>query len=189
MLAIGIQESGRKNSEGVLTAWPWTINSGGEGRWFESKEEALSWLKYRQSQGIESNDVGCMQINLKWHPDAFKSYGEGFNPYLNVEYAALFLKSLSGKTGDWMQAAGSYHSFTPDKRNIYLKSLERNIRFANIAEDYFLEVALLSNNDKIETINVDKNLPIWNSWLTNQSGTSLYANQEFEPILPEYRNN
>lgn len=189
LLAIGIQESGRKNSNGVLTAWPWTINSYGEGRWFESKEEALSWLKFRQSKGITSNDVGCMQINLKWHPEAFPNDEDGFNPALNVDYAARFLTSLYEKTGDWQMAAGSYHSFTPEKRNIYLSSLERNRRFANKAKEYFLEVAIISKNDSITFDNNDKRLPIWNSWLTSQQGTSIYANEDFKPILPNYKDN
>jgi hypothetical protein len=50
---------------------------------------------------------------------------------VNVDYAARFLHSLYGETGDWMQAAGAYHSRTPDKAAIYLTSLRRNVAVAN----------------------------------------------------------
>ena len=45
-------------------------------------------------------------------------------PGANVDYAARFLRDLYRQTGDWMTAAGSYHSFTPERREIYLAALK-----------------------------------------------------------------
>jgi len=37
-----------------------------------------------------------------------------FDPAQNALYAARFLRSLYQKYGDWSQAAGAYHSTTPE---------------------------------------------------------------------------
>jgi transglycosylase-like protein with SLT domain len=69
--------------------------------------------------GVESIDVGCMQINLKHHPDAFSSLDDAFDPAANVAYGADFLKSLHDQTNGWLAAARRYHSATPEKGQPY----------------------------------------------------------------------
>jgi hypothetical protein len=103
------------------------VNAAGEGRLFDTAREAMAWVRQRQEAGVASIDVGCLQINLRWHPDAFQSLDEGFTPALNADYAARFLRGLYEQTGDWRVAAGSYHSFTPELRDTYLASLEQNL--------------------------------------------------------------
>ena len=61
------------------------------------------------------------------HPQAFASLEQGFEPAANADYAARFLKQLREGPGggDWMKAAGFYHSQTPDRAEggkAYLKS-------------------------------------------------------------------
>jgi len=105
-------------------AWPWTVNAQGKGTFFKTKAEAVREVKRLQAKGIKSIDVGCMQINLAYHPDAFKNVEEAFNPQKNVEYGARFLKSLYKRKGNnWIKAATSYHSSVPRKANIYKKKL------------------------------------------------------------------
>ena len=130
LLGIGLQEAGVARGAG-LTVWPWAVNAEGVGRIFDSREAAMDWVRLRQAEGARSIDVGCMQINLRWHPDAFASLAEGFDPQRNVDYAARFLLALRAETGSWMAAAGAYHSRTPDKAEIYLASLRRNVAVAN----------------------------------------------------------
>jgi len=55
-------------------------------------------------------DVGCMQVNLYHHPDAFDSLESAFDPVTNATYAARFLKSLRGAQGSWAYAVGQYHN-------------------------------------------------------------------------------
>jgi len=113
LMAIGEVESGRSLSDGrTVEPWPWTVNAGGEGRYFGKMMEAITWVQERQFAGVSSIDVGCMQVNLLQHPDAFKSLDLAFDPGTNADYAARFLLSLYRKTGDWMIAAGFYHSQT-----------------------------------------------------------------------------
>ncbi|MEI4472001.1 transglycosylase SLT domain-containing protein [Frigidibacter sp. MR17.24] len=136
LLALGLQEAGFNRRSG-LTVWPWSVNAAGEGRVFKSRDAALSWVRARQAAGITSIDVGCMQINQKWHPEAFTTLEEGFDPRRNVDYAARFLLSLHERTGDWLQAAGSYHSFNPGPRSVYLASLRKNLEVANARIEQF----------------------------------------------------
>ena len=195
LLAIGIQESGRKY-EGVMTSWPWTVNSSGTGKYFNSEKEAVAWLKSRMDEGYRSNDVGCMQINLKWHPKAFKTIEEGFDPRINVDYSARLLVSLYEELGSWNEAAGSYHSRTEEHKNNYLQSLKKNVLFANKTRQYFDEISNYAfenvNREEIrEYSKVNDGLPIWSSWLEvnfndNEGVFSLYSNKELEPILPNY---
>ena len=67
-----------------------------------------------QARGIQSIDVGCMQVNLMHHPDAFPSLDMAFDPQANAAYAARFLKELYAQTGDWTKATALYHSATPE---------------------------------------------------------------------------
>ncbi len=110
---IALVESGRLLPGGVR-AWPWTVNVGGAGLYFDSKAEAVREVVMLQSLGVKSIDVGCMQVSLLYHPDAFASLDEAFDPAANARYASRFLKALHGQLGDWPRAAAAYHSQTPD---------------------------------------------------------------------------
>ncbi|MCP1169839.1 lytic transglycosylase domain-containing protein, partial [Limimaricola sp. ASW11-118] len=140
LLAIGIQEAGVTRN-GQLTIWPWAVNAAGEGRLFDDAGAALGWIAARRAAGIDSIDVGCMQINMRWHPEAFDGAAQGFDPAVNVEYAARFLRRLYEEFGDWTAAAGAYHSRTPEAQKIYLAALRGNIETANSRIAGFRDVA------------------------------------------------
>ncbi|HCF18886.1 MAG TPA: hypothetical protein DEV96_12760, partial [Rhodospirillum rubrum] len=55
-------------------------------------------------------DVGCMQVNLRYHGGAFDSLEEAIDPAANVAYAASFLRRLFDDTNDWAEAVTAYHS-------------------------------------------------------------------------------
>jgi len=118
-------ESGRWNANKKQNiAWPWTVNARGKGMFFNTKAEAVAEVKRLQKAGVKSIDVGCMQINLAYHPDAFKSVEEAFDPRKNVEYGAKFLKNLyENRDRDWIKAAMAYHSSVPHKAQKYKRRL------------------------------------------------------------------
>ncbi|MBM3586658.1 MAG: lytic transglycosylase domain-containing protein [Alphaproteobacteria bacterium] len=64
-------------------------------------------------------DVGCMQVNLHHHPNAFASLEQAFDPSTDARYAARFLTDLNGGRADWRQAAGHHHSQTPERAGPY----------------------------------------------------------------------
>ncbi len=110
---IALVESGRLQPVGVRP-WPWTVNVGGTGLYFDSKAEAVREVVMLQSLGVRSIDVGCMQISLLFHPDAFASLDQAFDPAANAHYAAHFLTRLHAQFGNWPAAAAAYHSQTPE---------------------------------------------------------------------------
>ena len=102
------------------TAWPWTVNAQGKGYYLHSREEAVAKVKELQAEGVESIDVGCMQINLKYHSNAFASIEDAFDPQKNVEYSAKFLRKLYSTRGeDWDRAVMAYHSKDPTRGESY----------------------------------------------------------------------
>jgi len=114
LLAIGRVESGRWDSvRGRVTAWPWTINAAGKGLWFATKDDAARTVRDYLNGGTRSIDVGCFQISLLWHPAAFSSLEQAFDPEANAAYAARFLLALFSQTGSWDAAVEAYHSADP----------------------------------------------------------------------------
>jgi soluble lytic murein transglycosylase-like protein len=111
--AIARVESGRAGPDGSVHPWPWTINVEGDGHFLTSKTEAIASVRAQQARGARSIDVGCMQVNLMHHPDAFRSLEEAFDPERNTDYAASFLTTLRAQLGSWPAAIGAYHSATP----------------------------------------------------------------------------
>jgi hypothetical protein len=117
--AITRTETGRVAGN-ELRPWPWTVNMEGRGIWFDTENQARVHVYDRFRAGARSFDVGCFQLNYKWHGQAFNSIDEMFDPLLNARYAARFLKRLHAETGDWTQAAGAYHSRTQKHAKRYL---------------------------------------------------------------------
>lgn len=114
LAAIGLVESGRRDPRtGETHPWPWAINAEGRGSFFPDKAAAIAAVRALQAEGLRSIDIGCLQINLRHHPQAFASLEEAFEPLANARYGARFLAELQAARGDWLQAAGSYHSQTP----------------------------------------------------------------------------
>ncbi len=121
LMAIAMVESGRPRPGSGASPWPWTINVAGAGHFYETKSEAIAAVRAAQATGIQSIDVGCMQINLPSHPQAFASLDDAFDPAMNVQYGASFLQRLHVITGDWPAAVAAYHSFTPDRGAEYAR--------------------------------------------------------------------
>lgn len=111
--AISLTETGRK-LEGQFRPWPWTVNMEGAGHWFDTLDEARAYVFKEFKRGARSFDVGCFQINYKWHHEHFSSIDEMFDPIANALYAARFLGELYQEKGDWNAAAGAYHSRTEE---------------------------------------------------------------------------
>lgn len=120
MQAIALAESGRWDEDKRASfAWPWTINAEGQGRYFATKEAAVAEVQRLKARGVRSIDVGCMQVNLMHHPDAFASIEDAFDPLKNATYAAEFLRELYDAQGSWPAAVGNYHSATPELHEPY----------------------------------------------------------------------
>ena len=120
LLAIGEVESGRRDpASGHVAPWPWTINAAANGRWFDDRSSAVASTQALRAEGVASIDVGCFQINLAAHPDAFEGLEQAFNPAANADYAGRLLVSLKARLGSWREAIAAYHSATPERGGPY----------------------------------------------------------------------
>jgi hypothetical protein len=114
LLAIGQVETGRTDpATGRIEPWSWSTNMAGVSHYFSTETEAVEWTAAQIGTAPRSIDVGCFQINLMYHPEAFDTIEQAFDPLRNARYAAQFLISLYRRTGSWQQAAEQYHSADP----------------------------------------------------------------------------
>ena len=126
LLAIGRVESGRLSASGQVEAWPWAVDVAGQGALLPSRAAALAAIRAARAAGQTNIDVGCFQVNLGSHPDAFPSLEAALDPATNANYAAGFLARLRTQLGDWGAAAAAYHSQTPALGQPYLLAVLRD---------------------------------------------------------------
>ncbi len=143
LLAIAQVESGRWHGPSRENlAWPWTVMAEGKGRFLPSKEAAIAEVRALQTRGVTNIDVGCMQINLHYHGDAFDSLAEAFDPPRNLAYAATFLSDLRENTRSWTMAIGQYHSKTPALGSKYRRKVLKSWREVRHRENRMKQEAL-----------------------------------------------
>lgn len=119
LLAITRIETGRTR-DGRFAPWPWTLNMAGDGQWFGDAQSARAALLHATRSGAANVDIGCFQINHRWHRDAFATLDAMLDPLQNARHAARFLSRLHREFGDWEAAIGAYHSRTPIHARRYL---------------------------------------------------------------------
>lgn len=122
LAVIAKVESGRATASGALEPWPWTVDADGEGIFFATKDQAVAWSRQALDSGtVTFLDVGCMQVDLRMHPTAFRDLNEAFDPVANAEYGARYLRQLHDGVagGNWFTAIGMYHSQTPELAALY----------------------------------------------------------------------
>lgn len=99
---------------------PFAVNYKGKGYMYGELETAQGFVAGLLEDGRTVIDVGCGQVNLKWHPDAFANLDEAFDPASNLDYAARHLRDLAGPEKNWKRAVGHYHSpSSPDRAERY----------------------------------------------------------------------
>ena len=80
---------------------------------FGTRDEASSYVQGLLDQGRRIIDVGCFQVDLYYHPEAFARWQDGLDPQINAAAASRILQDLHTRTGDWNQAVALYHSADP----------------------------------------------------------------------------
>ncbi len=125
LTAIALTETGR-SAAGRLQPWPWTLNIAGKGHWLPGRDAALALARQTRAGGQTSFDLGCFQVNYRWHGQAFSSLEAMLDPVTNATYAAEFLADLYRELGDWSRAAGAYHSRTPEHASKYRRIFDRH---------------------------------------------------------------
>lgn len=116
--AISRVETGRGDP---AKPWPWTINSEGQGYWFATRGEATDFARSEIAAGRTAFDMGCFQMNLRWHGQRFSSLDDMIDPDRNAQEAARFLSELHAERGNWTAAAAAYHSRDAGRARGYLQ--------------------------------------------------------------------
>ncbi len=146
MTAISRVESGRWDPQRKeLSAWPWTVTNGSDGQYFPTKAKAIAHIRKLQARGITNIDVGCMQINLRYHPDAFENLDAALDPVTNARYAASLLGRLFTEHRSWGEAVKRYHSSNPKFNRPYHEKVARQWNIAKREANTAPRTALASN--------------------------------------------
>ncbi len=119
--AISITESGKwhKNLRRIMP-WPWTVSLSGKAHYFSSSQETANFIKKMIRAGHDNIDVGCNQINVRYHRNNFDKVEHMVDPQMNTAYAAAFLKKKYDEKYNWNHAVSHYHSATAHLGSKYL---------------------------------------------------------------------
>ncbi len=117
LYAVALTESGRpKIPEGIDRPWPWTLNVGGRGYFFDSRQAAWQALRDWLRAGKSSIDVGLMQVNWRYHKDRLGTPWQALDPYHNLRVGAAILRECFHSRRDWWASVGCYHAPTDPRR-------------------------------------------------------------------------
>ena len=103
--AVGLLETGGRNG-----LQPFTMNIEGRSAPNATLKDALATFATARARGAKLIDIGCMQINWRWHGQNFGSVTEMFDPARNVDYAARFLRELKTREKTWTLAVARYNA-------------------------------------------------------------------------------
>lgn len=121
MTAIVTQESG---------GHAYALNVDGRAYKYRTAVDAAYAIQDMAQRAYEI-DVGCGQLNIRWHGIKFKNLGALLDPHINMSYAAWHLSVLYKQTGDWAKAAAHYHSYDAGKNRPYVCSLKQIMNRTN----------------------------------------------------------
>ena len=152
-------ESGR-HMEGRHVSWPWSLNNGGKGYFLKDSATALSTLSSMRAKGKTNIDVGCMQLNIRWHADFFDSLQQMMNPLDNVRYAASYLEKLYKETGSWEKTIKFYHS--------------RNAKFNSVYYAKYKKIKSPDAGTVLASLRSNKTGPSFKNATIQSSNTSLF---------------
>lgn len=115
LMAIAVTESALNGQPD-----PYAMNIAGRGYHATGFQDMTNVISANWQRGVKSIDVGCMQINLKYHGSKFPRMTDLLDPTTNVNYGASFLITLATEAGSWKDAVMSYHNKTnPGRRAWY----------------------------------------------------------------------
>ena len=169
-------ESGRR-IDGRHVSWPWSLNNGGKGYFLKDRATALSILAHLKAQGETNVDIGCMQLNMRWHAEFFDSLQQMMSPLDNVRYAARYLEQLYKETGSWEKAVKFYHSRNAEFNTVYYAKYKK-MKPPNPSQT----MASLLPNQAVPSLQTPTSAFQGTAlFWTGSKGALIQTGQEFEP--------
>lgn len=131
LTAIGRVESGGAGG------WNWSVNpnDGTPSQRFGSSDAVENYVQNLLSSGRRLLDLGCFQIDLSYHPEAFARWQDAFDTDMNAEASARILLQLHARLTDWNQVIALYHSADPARGQSYLRSVLGSWKGAHLGVD------------------------------------------------------
>lgn len=117
--------------------WAWTLRTPKGSFYFKDQKTAQGYFE-KALKDSGNIDIGCLQVNWRWHQHNFKDKSQALEPLTNIRIAARFLRSLQQKYGSWIKAIKAYHSLNPQRADSYLKkvlkscSLKRKVQTLSV---------------------------------------------------------
>ena len=127
LYAIAIQESGRVDQEdGEIKPWPWALNVGGEGHYYDSMAEAWTALNTIFVDPPRNIDIGLVQVSWPINRHVITDPFMALDPMTNLSIGAHILRECFERLHEWWQAVGCYHSPTPERAYAYRERVYRH---------------------------------------------------------------
>lgn len=92
------------------TGRPWTANYAGIPAYHPTRNAAISSIRAYIARGQSNVDIGCAQVNWRWHSHRFRSLDHALDPRNNLQVAARILGELKAQRRTWTAAVGAYHA-------------------------------------------------------------------------------
>jgi soluble lytic murein transglycosylase-like protein len=123
MRAIARVESGDAQADG-RAAYAWAVGHRGVAHFPPTLDDAVAVTSAVLATGDTNLDLGCFQINVRWHSTHFRSAADMLDPDNNADYAARLLADHFARSGSWQAAAALYHSANPEIAARYMQRIE-----------------------------------------------------------------
>lgn len=181
LTAVALTETGTMKS-GKMSPYPWAVNIDGKGYFFKDKQKAIATVEKFLAQGKTSIDIGCMQMNWRWHGHKFgHSVAKAFDPMANIAVGANYIRQHYKTLNSWTKAVGRYHSGTQKYAARYIKNFKRNLKALN------KNSKILKDYDPIVTASVNKKKhkkkPQYNSQKPKKQSASIVASVSSKKVL------
>ncbi|HIF9337716.1 transglycosylase SLT domain-containing protein [Photobacterium damselae] len=110
LYAIALTETETKLQNGHSSPWVWTINYKGKSFFYPDRISLYTAAAKLISNRHLLFDIGIMQVNWRWHKNRVRSLWALTSPDINIRVACDILKDGYRARGNWIEAAGYYHS-------------------------------------------------------------------------------
>lgn len=127
--------------------WPWSANLQGKSYYFKSEKALKDFINSLSSNEKENLDVGCMQLNYRYHGWKFKDVQEMTDPQRNMVLGTMYLyelylrekihqlsikqknpkKKMLNDLHIWAIAVGRYHSHRQNHGKKYVKAVTKHL--------------------------------------------------------------
>jgi len=105
LYSVALTETGQRDG-----LQPYAMNIDGKAVVAGNMQAAVALFRQASARGAKFIDIGCMQIDHRFHAAHFDSLEAMFDARRNVAYAAHFLKELRTREVSWTLAVARYNA-------------------------------------------------------------------------------